>query len=97
KPADAGADFIAAHEAELAAPTDVELALIAQAAAGRRPDSLLARLRAVVRPDGAIGPSINSTVWGVIALRAAREPVPPATVRWILARQTRSGGWSWGA
>jgi hypothetical protein len=94
---DAAAAYLERAEPELATVTDVELALTAQAALGRRPAGLVARVRAAVRASGAIGPTINSTVWGIIALRAAGEPAPPRTVRYLLSRQTRTGGWSWAA
>ena len=54
-------------------------------------------MRAALRPNGTIGPTINSTVWGIIALRAAGERAPTQAVRYLLARQTRAGGWSWAA
>ncbi|MBA2475253.1 MAG: hypothetical protein H0V40_04780, partial [Actinobacteria bacterium] len=75
--------------------TDVELTLVARAALGERPAELVARVQALRRPDGSIGATLNSTIWGILALRAAGEPVPAATVRYLLARQHRSGGWSW--
>jgi hypothetical protein len=77
--------------------TEVALAVIALSAVGEAPAPLVARLRALVRPSGAIGPTLNATVWGALALRASGAEIPPATVRLLLARQTRSGGWSWAA
>jgi hypothetical protein len=53
------------------------------------------RLEAMRRPDGRIGPLVNSTIWGVIALRAAGRGAPAASVRYLLRRQHASGGWSW--
>jgi hypothetical protein len=53
------------------------------------------RLAAMRRPDGRIGPLVNSTIWGVIALRAAGRAAPAASVRYLLSRQQASGGWSW--
>jgi hypothetical protein len=89
--------YLKANERELVAATDLELALAAEAAAGPPSESLLARVRALARPSGAIGPTLNSTYWGVIALRQADAPVPRATRDYILRRQTRSGGWAWTA
>ncbi|MDQ5822038.1 MAG: terpene cyclase/mutase family protein, partial [Actinomycetota bacterium] len=40
-------------------------------------------------------PALNSTYWGVLALRQAGVAVPPATARYIVQHQKRSGGWSW--
>jgi hypothetical protein len=87
--------YLQRTEAQLTAATDLELALVARAALGERPPGLIGRVRALIRPSGAIGPSVNSTIWGVLALRAAQETVPPASVRYLLAAQTRAGGWSW--
>ena len=94
---DAGAahDYLVAHERDLDAATDIELALLAESVTGGPSPALLARLRALVRPTGAIGPALNSTFWGVLAFRQAGIPAPPATVGFILRRQTRSGGWPW--
>ena len=91
----ASLEYLARSEPELDNPTDVELVLLAQAAAGARRPELVARLRALERRSGAIGPTLNSTIWGALALRQAGEPVRPETRRYIVARQTRSGGWSW--
>ena len=38
---------------------------------------------------------MNSTIWAVLALRAAGEPPPAGAVAYLLRRQTRAGGWSW--
>lgn len=91
----AATDYLVAHEDALESATDVELAVAAEAAAGTPSPSLLARLHALEHPDGSIGPLVNSTIWGTIALRQAGEPVAAATVRFLLRRQTRAGGWSW--
>jgi Prenyltransferase and squalene oxidase repeat len=77
--------------------TDLELVLIARASLGERPEALIARVRSLARADGAIGPTVNSTIWGVLALRAAGEPVPRQSLRFLLRQQRRSGGWSWSA
>ena len=56
---------------------------------------LLARLEAERRPDGRIGPLVNSTAWSVLALRASGRAAGPATVRYLLRQQRKSGGWPW--
>jgi hypothetical protein len=50
-----------------------------------------------VRPDGRIGPVLNSTFWGALALHAAGRPVPAATAVLIRRTQGSGGGWSWHA
>ena len=82
------AKYLAAHPPESA--TDVALAAMARAAAGDHPDDLLPRLRAH-RP----GELVNATIWTILALRQAGEPVPASLVRALLAEQRPSGGWSW--
>ncbi|MFL5923876.1 MAG: prenyltransferase/squalene oxidase repeat-containing protein [Gaiellaceae bacterium] len=87
--------YLVSREAGLSEVTDVELVAFAEAALGRRPVRLLARIRAAQRPSGRIGPSVNSTIWGILALRQARERAPRAAVRLVLRRQARNGGWAW--
>jgi iron complex transport system substrate-binding protein len=95
KPPPQTLDYLVAHEDALPDVTDAELVAMAETVLRRRPERLLARIRAARRTDGRIGPTINSTIWGVLALRQAGEPAPRASVRFILRRQSRSGGWSW--
>lgn len=89
--------YLRLHEDDLRGATDLALALAAEAASGAPSEALLARVVALRRASGAIGPTLNSTFWGVIALRQAGAVVGPETRRYILARQARSGGWSWTA
>ncbi|HEY2938693.1 MAG TPA: prenyltransferase/squalene oxidase repeat-containing protein [Gaiellaceae bacterium] len=91
----AAVDYLVAHEDELPSATDVELVAMAESVLGRRPERLLARIRGAQRKTGRIGPTVNSTIWGVLALRQAGEPAPRASLRFIIRRQARSGGWSW--
>jgi hypothetical protein len=88
-------DYLVAHEGDLATTTDVELAVAAEAASGGASPGLLARVHAAERASGAIGPLLNSTIWGVLALRQAGEPVPRRTARYLVAHQGRSGGFGW--
>ena len=88
-------DYLVAHEGELTEATDVELVALAESALGHRPDRLLARIRRLQRPSGAIGPTVNSTIWGILALRQAGERAPRGAVRFVLRRQAHSGGWAW--
>jgi Prenyltransferase and squalene oxidase repeat len=95
-PTGSAAGYLASHEDELASATDVALSLTAQAALGHPAPELVARLARLRDPrSGRFGPTVNSTIWAVIALRQSGEAVPRGTVSWLLARQARSGGWSW--
>jgi hypothetical protein len=87
--------YLTAHESELTDVTDVELAAMAESVLGKRPVRLLARIRAALKPSGRIGPGVNSTIWGVLALRQARESPPRGAVRYLLGAQRKSGGWGW--
>src|SRR6187551_1130505 len=84
----AAADNLAGQEPKT--PTDLALVAMARAAAGDRPDDLLPRLRAH-RP----GAQVNATIWTILALRQAGEPVPPALKSSLLAAQRPTGGWPW--
>jgi prenyltransferase beta subunit len=55
------------------------------------------RLQQLRRPSGQIGPTVNSTIWGVLALRATGRRAGERTVRWLKRRQRPSGGWPWNA
>jgi hypothetical protein len=76
---------------------DLALRILALRALGRRSTPLLETLESLRGADGRLGRLVNSTVWGVLALRAFARPVGRATVRYLLRRQSRSGGWSWAA
>lgn len=92
--ADARAYLVdAAHE--LGSLTDAELVLTALAKLGAPPPALVDRIRAAARPSGAIGPTLNATIWGIVSLRVAGEPAPKGSPGYLLRHQHRSGGWSW--
>ena len=74
--------------------TDLALRILALETLGRDTAALVGQLESLRRPDGRIGPLVNSTIWGVLALRAAGRP-PGTSVRYILRAQRPSGGWSW--
>ena len=74
--------------------TDIELALIAEAATGRVSETLYTRFAALRHPDGRIGPAINSTAWGILAYVQVGRPVE-LRVSYLLRRQHLSGGWGW--
>ena len=73
--------YLQDREDELAQTSDVALAALAEEALGARPANLLARLHADERPTGAVGPTLNSTYWSVLALGEASKQ----TVRFIVA------------
>jgi energy-coupling factor transport system substrate-specific component len=88
----APADYLAAAPASSA--NDVALRILALDALGRDADPLVARLEGMRRADGRIGTLVNSTIWGVLALRATGR-LPGTSVRYLLRAQRRSGGWAW--
>ena len=45
-------------------------------------------------PNGRIGTLVNSTIWGVLALRATGRPAG-TSVQYLKKAQRSSGGWSW--
>jgi Prenyltransferase and squalene oxidase repeat len=87
--------YLVAEEAGLTSPTDMALVALAEQALGQSADRLLGRLRTHQRADGSIGGLVNGTAWSVLAFRASGSPVQGRTIRWLLNRQTRAGGWSW--
>ncbi len=89
----AAADYLVGRKDE--AVTDLELRILALDALGRGVGTLADRLAGHRRRDGRIGPTVNSTIWGILALRAAGRPAGRSTVRWLVARQRPRGGWSW--
>jgi hypothetical protein len=86
--------YLQAHEQGLTA-TEIELSVLAESVSGGVSSGLLDSLHALERPSGAIGPAVNSTVWGILALRQAGEAVPPQTVRFVTRAQTKGGGFAW--
>jgi Prenyltransferase and squalene oxidase repeat len=95
----AGADapgslaYLQSQEAAVQSTTDMALTALAEQALGGGAGALLTRLRAAETPGGRIGPTLNSTFWAVLAL----DRSSPATTRFVLAHQTKQGGWSWAA
>lgn len=81
--------YLESQEVNLATTTDIALVALAEQTLGHRNDALLAKL--APRANGQIGPTLNSTYWGVLALGHS----PAATTRFILAHQAKSGGFGW--
>ena len=94
-PRPAASSYLVAHEPELTHATDIALVLLAEAALHQSTARLVSRLRALEQRSGAIGGLVNATAWSVLALRAAAAPVPRQTLRFLLSRQSRAGGWGW--
>jgi hypothetical protein len=78
--------YLRAHEDELRTPTDLALGVLAE---GRPSDALLGRL------ERARAPAVNATAWKLLALAQAGRPLPRDRVRFLIAHQSTSGGWSW--
>ena len=89
----AAADYL--DGAPTAGASELALRTLALRALGRSAATEVGRLEALRREDGRIGPLVNSTVWGILALRSAGRPAGRASVKYVLARQGRRGGWSW--
>jgi hypothetical protein len=88
--ADTGAarDYLVAHESELTKPTELALVALAEAALGRDPAALLARLPA--KPT-----AVNAAIWQILALRQSGRAAPRALVSYVRASQAHNGGFPW--
>ncbi len=86
--------YLLGHEAGVPA-TELELVVMAEAVTGGPSDRVLGQLQGLQHGSGAIGEGLNSTYWGVLALRQAGKAVPVASVQYIAHAQARSGGFSW--
>lgn len=73
--------------------SDAALRVLALHALGANADPFLSRLEP--RADGRIGTLVDSTIWGVLALRAVGREAPAASIRYLLRQQRPTGGWSW--
>jgi hypothetical protein len=96
-PSGPAARYLVQHEPELRSPTDLALVVLAEDALGQNADRSLARLRRLERQNGSVGGLVNGTAWSVLAFRATHTPVHRTTIRWLLSRQSRAGGWGWAA
>jgi hypothetical protein len=89
RPAPGSLAYLQSQERSLQSPTDVALVALAEQALGGDVTALLERLP--VAPSGQIGPTLNATYWGVLALGRASA----ATRRFLLENQARSGCFAW--
>jgi iron complex transport system substrate-binding protein len=80
--------YLRAHEDELTTPTALALGALAEA---HPSDALLARVA-----NEPVGDAVNAAAWKLLALAQAGRPLPRTTVRFLLAHQSRAGGWGWG-
>lgn len=97
------AAFLAAHVGQWDTALELERGILGVVAMGRNPTAfggrnLVSALRSrIVSSSGRIGSQLNSTYWGVLALKAAGSPVPWKSGAFIRSHQLSSGGYSWGA
>ncbi len=83
---------------ELAA-TDIEKQILALEAAGENPRTFagcnaVAALNARITGDGiGSGEYLNDDMFGILALKAAKEPVPGEVITNLIASQNTDGGW----
>jgi len=75
--------------------TDLELQILALHALGNDVSQQANQLAQLQQPNGRIGPLVNSTIWGLIALKTAGTPIPPSSIHYLISQQRRNGGWSW--
>ena len=94
QPSAATRAYLLAHESGLTS-TELELVVMAEAVTGGASDTALGALRGLVHPNGLIGEALNSTYWGVLALRQAGQPIASAVVSTMLHAQAPSGGFPW--
>lgn len=80
--------YLRAHEGELTTPTALALTALAEA---HPSEELLARVA-----RAATGGAVNAAAWKLLALAQDGRPLPRTTVRFLLAHQSRTGGWGWG-
>lgn len=87
------ADYLKAQSGGSA--SDVALRILALRALGQDASALVSRLEGRRRADGRIGSLVDSTIWGVLALRAAGRPPGKSALRYLLRQQRPGGGWAW--
>jgi hypothetical protein len=90
---EAAADFLIGRDDPRV--TDLALRILALDAFGRGVGTLADRLEDRRNSSGRIGTSVNGTIWGILALRAAGRPAGSTSVRYLLRQQRPNGGWPW--
>jgi prenyltransferase beta subunit len=89
----AAARYLRRQAARVRDVGDMERTILALRAAGQPTRTLALRLERRRARNGSWEDLVNRTAFGVMALRAASRPIPPATVRWLHAQQNDDGGW----
>jgi iron complex transport system substrate-binding protein len=83
------------------AATDLELRILALDALRARCtfevnlSGQVSQLIGLRKPSGRIGANVNSTIWGVLALRAVGRRAGGSTISYLRAQQKPGGGWPW--
>jgi iron complex transport system substrate-binding protein len=91
-------EYLQTQAQSLSRLDDIELYTLALAEAGADPHDLggkdlIALISAHVKEDGMIGDNTSQHCWGMIALQAAGEAVPPKSTGWLVEHQRADGGW----
>jgi iron complex transport system substrate-binding protein len=83
------------------AATDLELRILALDALRARCtfevnlSGQVSQLIGLRKSSGRIGANVNSTIWGVLALRAVGRRAGGSTISYLRAQQKPGGGWPW--
>lgn len=93
-------DYLSKSANKAAKLTDFSSLCIAVSAAGKDPRDfggldLVGRIKSNLKPNGQIGSMINEHMWALIALAAAGERIPDASLEWLAARQNIDGGFGY--
>jgi hypothetical protein len=94
--------FLARHAGGWSNAFSLERGILAVVALGKNPSSfagrnLVSALRGRIGTHGRIGKYLNSTYWGVLALRAAGSAVPSRSINYIRSHAGSSGGFGYAA
>jgi prenyltransferase beta subunit len=81
--------YLQSQEPTLKSSNDFAIVALAEEALGSRNEALLSHL--LPKANGQIGESLNSTFWGVLAVGHSSS----STTRFLLAHQSKAGGFSW--
>lgn len=76
-------------------PGSLERTILALSGGGMPAGTETAALARQVRADGSVSDQVNLTAFAILALKAARAPVPGRTVAWLERQQDADGGFSY--